>query len=111
MREYLIKPVTTGFFSGTLSEKKLQDFLNQHGANGWKFVKSIHETKKILGIFSREAHFVIFERDNSQTNEPPASSHFNDTHLLQTLIDRIDNDPTPKLLRQLLRAYQIEPES
>ena len=30
---------------------------------GWKFVKSIHETKKILGIFSREAHFVIYERE------------------------------------------------
>jgi hypothetical protein len=110
MKQYIIKPVTTGFFSGSLSETKLQDFLNQHGAKGWKFIKSIHETKKVLGIFSREAHFVIFERDDS----PPAlpDNGTSDTNLLlQQLIERIDNDPTPHLLRQLLRSYQIEPEA
>jgi len=85
MKHYLVKPVTTGFFSGSLSEKKLQDFLNQYGSQGWRFVKSIHETKKVWGLFSREAHFVIFERS--------------------------DEDPTPQLLRQLLRAYNIEPEA
>lgn len=71
MKEYLIKPVTTGFFSGSLSEIKMQDFLNKHGASGWKFVKSIHETKRVLGLFKREAHFVIFERslDSSSTDD------------------------------------------
>lgn len=63
MKQYIVRPVTTGFFSGALNELKLEAFLNGHAAQGWKFVKSIHETKKILGIFSREAHFVIFERD------------------------------------------------
>ena len=63
MKQYIVRPVTTGFFSGALNELKLEAFLNEHAAQGWKFVKSIHETKKILGIFSREAHFVIFERD------------------------------------------------
>jgi hypothetical protein len=62
-KEYLVEPVTTGFFSGTLDPKKLQTALNQKGMHGWKFVKSIHETKKILGLFSREAHFVIYERE------------------------------------------------
>lgn len=86
MKEYLVKPVTTGFFSGTLSDAKMQDFLNQHARKGWKFVRSIHETKKVWGIFSREAHFAIFERDDSQ-------------------------DTVAALLRQLLRAYSIEPEA
>ena len=63
MKEYLVSPVTTGFFSGTLDPVKLQTFLNQHAAQGWKLVRTIQETKKILGIFAREPHFVIFERD------------------------------------------------
>lgn len=110
MKQYIIKPVTTGFFSGSLSETKLQDFLNHYGAHGGKFIRSIHEKKKVLGIFSREAHFVIFERDDSQPALIDNGSH--DTNLLlQQLIGRIDNDPTPHLLRQLLRSYQIEPEA
>jgi hypothetical protein len=63
MKEYLVSPVTTGFFSGALDPQKFQDFLNKHGRQGWRFVRSIHETKKVFLIFSREAHFVIFERD------------------------------------------------
>lgn len=90
VKEYLIKPVTTGLFTGNLSERKLQDFLNQHAKQGWKFVRSIQETKKVWGIFAREAHFVVFERDNGA---PDAG------------------DPVPVLLRQLLRAYNIEPEA
>jgi hypothetical protein len=42
---------------------KLEAFLNAHAAQGWKFVKSMHETKKILGLFAREAPVVIFGRD------------------------------------------------
>jgi hypothetical protein len=82
-------------FSDSLSETKLQDFLNQHGAKGWKFIKSIHETKKVLGIFSREAHFVIFDDDS-----PPAlpDNGTSDTNLLlQQLIERIDNDSDSSL--------------
>jgi hypothetical protein len=107
MKQYIVRPVTTGFFSGSLSESKLQDFLNEHGAKGWKFLKSIHETRKIFGIFSREAHFVIFERDDSQSDNTTSDTNL----ILQQLIERIDNDPTPHLLRQLLRSYQIEPEA
>jgi len=108
MKQYLVKAVTTGFFTGNLSESKLQNFLNQHGAMGWKFVKSIHETRKVLGIFSREAHFVIFERDDSP---PPAFDSTTTDLLLAQIMERIDNAPTPHLLRQLLRANEIEPEA
>ena len=60
--QYLVYPLTTGIFSGTLDHRKLQDALNKHAASGWEFDKSIQETKKVLGIFSREAHFLIFRR-------------------------------------------------
>jgi hypothetical protein len=63
MKQYLVESVTTGFFSGTLNPQKLQNALNQRGAQGWRLVRTIRETKKILGMFSREAHFVIYERD------------------------------------------------
>jgi hypothetical protein len=87
MKEYLVVPLTTGFFSHSLDETKLQKFLNKHAQQGWRFVRSIHETKRVYGgLFSREAHFVIFERDTM-------------------------DDATPHLLRQLLRAYNIEPEA
>jgi len=88
MKEYLVEPVTTGFFSGSLSERKLQDFLNSKARHGWRFVRSVHESKKVMGIFSREAHFVVFERDES-----------------------VAEDTVAILLRQLLRAYSIEPEA
>ena len=117
MKQYMIKPITTGLFSGSLSEKKLEDFLNQHGAKGWKFVRSIHETKKVLFLFAREAHFVIFERDTSSdqpianTTQMLSESSNSDTDiLLREILLHLQNDPTPHLLRQLMRSYQIEPE-
>ncbi len=63
MKEYLVSPVTTGYLSGALDPRKLQDLLNAHGRQGWKFVRSIHETKKSFLFFGRDAHFVVFERD------------------------------------------------
>jgi len=62
-RQYIVHTHTTGFFTGTLSAKKLQDILNRYGADGWRFVRSIHEEKKCLSLFGREAHFLIFERE------------------------------------------------
>jgi hypothetical protein len=88
MKEYLVEPVTTGFFSGSLSQRKLQDFLNSKARHGWRFVRSVHESKKVMGIFTREAHFVVFERDQS-----------------------VAEDTVAVLLRQFLRAYGIEPEA
>ena len=60
--QYKVIVLTTGCFSGTLDPRILQDTLNVEAQGGWKFSKSIHEEKKILGIFSREAHFLIFEK-------------------------------------------------
>ncbi len=62
-KQYLIVPFFTGCFGGGLDENKLQETLNQHGAQGWKFARSIHETKKVALIFQRETHFLVFERD------------------------------------------------
>ncbi|MDP0490109.1 MAG: DUF4177 domain-containing protein [Verrucomicrobiota bacterium JB023] len=61
-QQYKVFPLATGLFSGTLNPVKLEEALNSHARDGWSFVKSIHETKKVLGIFSREAHFLIFRR-------------------------------------------------
>lgn len=63
MKEYLVVPFNTGFFSGAFHPVKFQDLLNAHGRMGWSFSKSIHEQRRILFFFSREAHFVIFSRD------------------------------------------------
>jgi|GEM_PF-1801961 len=59
---YKVVVLTTGCFSGTLDPNKLQQTLNSEAKGGWKFARSIHEQKKILGLFSREAHFLVFER-------------------------------------------------
>lgn len=62
-RQYKVIVLTTGCFTQTLDPARLQDTLNKEARGGWRFAKSIHEEKKVLGIFSREAHFLIFERD------------------------------------------------
>lgn len=61
-KQYVVHTFKTGCFSGTLDPIKLQEVLNEYGQQGWRFVKSIHEEQKVLGIFSREAHFLVFER-------------------------------------------------
>lgn len=62
-RQYIVQPLTTGILSGTLNPRKLQDMLNRYAADGWRFVRSIHETHRIFLFFSRECHFLIFERE------------------------------------------------
>lgn len=59
---YKVVVLTTGCFSGTLDPNKLQQTLNSEAKGGWRFTRSIHEQKKIFGLFSREAHFLVFER-------------------------------------------------
>ena len=63
MKQYVVVPYLTGCISGTISESKLQDMLNAHANQGWKLARTIHETRKVLLVFQREAHFLIFERD------------------------------------------------
>jgi hypothetical protein len=63
MKQYVVVPFFTGCFGGSLDEKALTNTLNEYGAKGWKFSKSINETKKVYIFFQRETHFLIFERD------------------------------------------------
>jgi hypothetical protein len=84
MKDYLVETVTTGFFSGTLKAAKLNTALNKRAAEGWRLARTIHERKRVLVLFSRESHFLIFERD-------------------------VYDQPEVLLLRQLLVAYGHEP--
>lgn len=67
-KTYLVVPVHTGCLSGTLNERILTEALNKHAAEGWCLRTTIRETRKVALIFSREAHFLVFERDAT----PPA---------------------------------------
>ena len=60
---YSVELCNTGFFSGTLDAAKLETQINRKAAAGWRFLRSIHERRRVLGLFSREAHFLIFVRD------------------------------------------------
>lgn len=66
MMKYQVVPFYTGCVAGTMNENKLSQTLNKQAASGWRFVRSIHETRRIAGIFSRETHFLIFERGDSE---------------------------------------------
>jgi hypothetical protein len=63
IKDYHVEAFTTGLFSGTLSPKKLQDTLNHFGKQGCRLVRTIHERRRVLLFFSREVHFLIFERE------------------------------------------------
>lgn len=63
MKQYSVVPFHTSLFSGHLDPVKLAAALNEHGQQGWRFVWTIHETKRAFAIFSREAHFLVFERE------------------------------------------------
>lgn len=62
MFEYKIAPLTTSLFGGSLDPKKLESALNEHSSDNWEFIKSIQETKKVLFLFKREAHFLVLKR-------------------------------------------------
>lgn len=63
MLEYRVEPYYTGCLSGALNPKKLASVLNGFSEDGWRFVRSIHEVSRIFLFFSRESHFLIFERE------------------------------------------------
>ncbi len=69
MKEYTVVQNDTGLFSGSLDPVRLQNQLNKYAAQGWRFVRSIHETRRMLVLFRRECHFLVFERD--RVNTPP----------------------------------------
>ncbi len=63
MKKYHVTTFTTGCWSGTLNPLRLQATLDSEAQQGWRFITSIHEQKRVLIFFHREAHFLIFERD------------------------------------------------
>lgn len=63
MKRYKVVPLTTGCVTGNLDPKKMEELINEAAQKGWKFERSIHETKKVALVFRREAHFLIFSRE------------------------------------------------
>ncbi len=59
---YEVEVLTTGFFSGTLNARKLQDLLNARGTEGWRLTRTLKEERWQL-LMRREAHFLVFERE------------------------------------------------
>ncbi len=80
---YHVEFFKTRFFSGTVDEQRLEQTLNRLGKEGWVLDRTIHEKKRLFFFFSREVHILIFRF--------------------------VGADPSPELLRQLLRAYGHEP--
>lgn len=74
----------TRLFSGTVDPALLEATINVKAAEGWRLIRTIHERKRSFVLFSREVHFLIFERDAIEPAEVV-------------------------LLRQLLTAYGHEP--
>lgn len=62
---YKIHAFNTGFFSGTLNPGKMAQVLNQHDQEGWELDRTIHEPSRVLLLFRRETHFMIFNRKTS----------------------------------------------
>ena len=82
---YKVEFFRTRLFSGTLDAQNLEKTLNRLGAQGWVLERTIAERKRVLGLFSREVHVLIFRH--------------------------VGVEPQAELLRQLLRAYGHEPEA
>ena len=95
MKQYKVVPITSGMFTGRFDASKLEEFLNSLAQHGWQIRTTFKEETRGTLPGSREALFVIMERDAPATAPPELPK----------------SDPTPQLLRQLLRAYNIEPEA
>jgi hypothetical protein len=63
MKQYQVIPFFTGCMSGSLNEGKLTNALNQQAQQGWRLVRTIHETKQVYLFWKRETHFLVFEKD------------------------------------------------
>ncbi|TYP95244.1 protein of unknown function (DUF4177) [Fodinibius salinus] len=63
MRRYKIVPFSTGCFTGNLDHNQMEQVINQAAEKGWELERTIHETRSIAIIFSKETHFLIFSRE------------------------------------------------
>lgn len=62
--KYKVVPLDTGVFTGALDAEKLSAELNKWANKGWRLKRTIHEERKVLGIFKRESHFLVLERES-----------------------------------------------
>lgn len=60
--KYKVVPLDTGIFSGALDPEALSSELNKWAKKGWRLNRTIHEERKVLGMFKRESHFLVLER-------------------------------------------------
>ena len=84
MKEYCVEMFKPRLFSGTIDPAMLEATINIKASEGWRFIRSINERKRSFVLFSREVHFLVYERDAIDPAEVV-------------------------LLRQLLTAYGHEP--
>ena len=63
MRKYQVVNLDTGYFTGNLSSKKLQDKLNDAAQKGWALEKVIEETRRSMLFFKRETKFLVFSKE------------------------------------------------
>ena len=66
---YQVKEYQTGLFSGTMKASELQSMIAGQGAQGWRLARTIRERKRMLLFFSRETHFLIFEKEMGGAGE------------------------------------------
>lgn len=62
--EYKVVPFYEGC-TGTLNEGDLSRVLNEETGEGWRFKRSIREQRRVFLLWTREEHFLIFEREIS----------------------------------------------
>lgn len=60
--KYEVEQVKKRLFSGTLDAKRLQETLNTRAAQGWTFQRQITDSTRVMLIFKREVHFLVFQR-------------------------------------------------
>lgn len=57
---YEVEVIKERFWSGTLDHKRLAEILNDRAGNGWQYQHAITASRRVLLLFKRDAHFLIF---------------------------------------------------
>lgn len=60
--QYEVEVIKERFWSGTLDHKRLSGILNDRASNGWDYRHSITANRRVLLLFKRDAHFLIFAK-------------------------------------------------
>jgi len=59
---YEVETISPRFWTGTLSQKRLQEVLNGRASSGAKLAWTITDARRKWLFFKRDTHFLIFER-------------------------------------------------